>query len=46
MRKKLNAQNTQKFPWGTIGIDLKDLLNAMFKQAPNASLGQEMTHLQ
>ncbi len=44
VRNKLNAQNAQNFPWGTIGVDMKDLLNAMFKQAPNASLGQETTH--
>ncbi len=44
VRNKLNAQNAQKFPWGTIGVDMKDLLNAMFKHAPNAPLGQETTH--
>ncbi len=31
VRIKLNAQNTQKFPWGAIGVDMKDLLQLIAK---------------
>ncbi len=44
VRNRLNAQNAQKFPWGAIGVDMKDLLNIMFQHAPNTSLGIETTH--
>ncbi len=43
VRYKLHHQNSQSFPVGLVGVDMKDLLNKMFQYSPNAVLGQETT---
>ncbi len=43
VRYKLHHQNSQSFPVGLVGVDMKDLLNTMFQYSPNTVLGRETT---
>ncbi len=45
VRNKLHLQNNHAFPLGLNGVDMKDLLGAMFQYSPNTVLGQETTPL-
>lgn len=43
VRNLLSEQNLDAFPMGPNGVDMKDLLNAMFEYSPESVLGHETT---
>ena len=46
VRNQLHNINSEKFPYGQNGVEIKDLLSEMFQYNPNHAIGHELTFCQ
>src|SRR6185369_7857862 len=46
VRNQLHNINSEKFPYGQNGVEIKDLLSEMFQYNSNAAIGHELTSCQ